>query len=454
MIKGLVSVVMPVCNNKNYLKQAIDSILNQTYKNFELIVVDGSTDIDSIEILKAYGNKIKYVPRKKNGIADALNYGISLARGEFIARMDADDISHPNRFDVQVTFLNSHNEIDVVGTAVNHIDEEGKIIASNLGGHSDYDKIRATLIFGNIFYHPTIMFRAKLFFEDNYRYALDRHAEDYDLWTQFAVNNIKMTNLTSVLLDYRVHEESLYRTTLDKAMISVSNSAYQYTRKMFHIKTDSYEIVDFYSNGFLCDLKNIDQEYLYRQISLMREIYKNNEIINKNKLIEVLNTRWNRLCGFIITDKSFNIPNEEISDIFFIDYLQKKYCCPEEKLCQTIKKEAKKSFDIRKKLKTKQLAVIIYGAGVYGVVCIKKMLKIKKEGIVSWTLDSVSDKVKKEIKVENLLIKTIAPEDILKRQFDYIFISSNKYFDEIKKELLALGVKEEKILQNQFLLNI
>ena len=124
----LVSVVIPSCNDGIYLESAIRSILTQTYKDIEVIIVDSSDDIITLNILKKYANRIKcyYLPKK--GVAAALNFGLSQITGEYVARMDADDISLPQRISKQVEFLEINKDISVLGTQCNVIDENGEII--------------------------------------------------------------------------------------------------------------------------------------------------------------------------------------------------------------------------------------------------------------------------------------------------------------------------------------
>src|SRR5437868_7347070 len=132
MTKPLVSVIMTVYNAQEYLNMAVDSILNQTYKNLEFIIInDGSTD-NSGHIIEAYNDpRIKYIPQKNQGLAAALNKGIGLAKGKYIARMDHDDISYQMRLEKQVEFMEDNREVAMAGTSFDLIDSDSGIIGSS-----------------------------------------------------------------------------------------------------------------------------------------------------------------------------------------------------------------------------------------------------------------------------------------------------------------------------------
>lgn len=131
MKKPKISVIMSVYNGMPYLKEAVQSILKQTFKDFEFIVVNDASTDDSWQYLKGLNDKrIKLIINEKNlGLATSLNDGIKIAKGNFIARMDADDVSKPDRLEVQYKFLTKNPEIDLCGSWADIIDEKGKIVA-------------------------------------------------------------------------------------------------------------------------------------------------------------------------------------------------------------------------------------------------------------------------------------------------------------------------------------
>ncbi len=204
--KPLVSVILPVYNANGFLPAAIESILNQTYKNFELIAInDGSTD-NSLEILKKYAKKdkrIKIVNNKKNlNISRSLNIGIISAKGQFIARMDADDISLPNRLESQIKYLLNHKDIVILGGQCKTIDTDGKIIGHKLFPVTN-NKICEALYYENPIQHPTVVFNKNLIPKNFTWYNPELPpAEDYDLFFRMAKFG-KYHNLKKYVLKYR-----------------------------------------------------------------------------------------------------------------------------------------------------------------------------------------------------------------------------------------------------------
>ena len=201
----LVSVIMSVHNASAVVGQAIDSILKQTFRNFEFIIIDdGSTD-GSGEILRKYAesdNRIRLYSQPQSGVITAVNRHSRNARGKYIARMDADDISLPQRFEKQIQFLEAHSEIGILGTWIQDIDVEGKPIIE-WPVPSDPVVVRWFLFFGNCVAQPSVMMRRDLFERLAYYRPDAIHVEDYDLWIR-AAEVTGVANLPEVLLQYRV----------------------------------------------------------------------------------------------------------------------------------------------------------------------------------------------------------------------------------------------------------
>jgi glycosyltransferase involved in cell wall biosynthesis len=204
-----VSVVMAVYNGEKYLREAVESILGQTLADLEFIIVDdGSTD-RSAEIVNSYGDpRIHFLVNGTNlGLMLSLNRGIDAARGEYIARMDCDDVSLPERLARQVAFMESRPEVVASGTWARDMDEEGRIIGPRqvpVGARMDYDFWRPSPLI-----HPTAMIRASQLGGTRYDPEAP-HAEDYDLWLRLKKRH-RIDNLPEYLLLYRVHDESVTR---------------------------------------------------------------------------------------------------------------------------------------------------------------------------------------------------------------------------------------------------
>lgn len=207
VVRPRVSVVMAAYNGAEYLPAAIDSILNQTYGDFEFIIIDdGSTD-ETPEVIRRYSDpRICAVRNPQNiGLIGSLNRGLDMARGELVARMDADDESLPNRFEEQVRFLDAHPEIGVCGTAI----ETFGTRVENRTVECDSARLRCMLLFETGLNHNTVILRRSLIQEHNLRYDPDYpHAEDYELWARLA-DVTEFANLPDKLVRYRLHPESV-----------------------------------------------------------------------------------------------------------------------------------------------------------------------------------------------------------------------------------------------------
>ena len=201
----MISVLMPIYNAELYVGEAIESILNQTYKNFEFIIIDdGSTD-NSLNIIKSYkDDRIKLFQNDENkGLIYTLNRGLDLAQGKYIARMDSDDISLPKRFEIQVNFLEQNKNIGILGTGAKGFGVKSFIHSYN-GRVSGIDLMKACVIF-----HPTVFLRKEFFDKFNLRYSVDYKAcEDYELWTR-AIRFMEIYNIPDILLNYRVHTSNI-----------------------------------------------------------------------------------------------------------------------------------------------------------------------------------------------------------------------------------------------------
>lgn len=213
---------MPVHNGAPYLELAIDSILAQTFTDFEFVIIDdGSTDATP-EVLGRYqaaDQRVRVHRQEKAGLVASLNRGCSEARGEYLARMDADDIAFPDRFAQQVDFLDRHPQVAVVGTAVMRIDAAGREIKRNFCPTSHAEIVQALREY-TCFTHPTVMLRAAaLAAVGGYRKAYEP-AEDYDLWLRLS-ERYELANLPDPLLYYRVYAGQLSVRHLEQQTLSV-----------------------------------------------------------------------------------------------------------------------------------------------------------------------------------------------------------------------------------------
>lgn len=206
--KNLITVLMPVYNSELFVRDAIQSILHQSYQNFEFLIInDGSTDQSHTIISSFSDSRIKYINNIANkGIVETLNEGLKLSKGRYIARMDADDIALPDRLSKQVKFLTANPTYKLCGSRALTIDITGKEI-NKLNRPKHSAKIKVFNLFRNAFLHPTIMADAETI--KKFAYSEDfKYAEDYFLFSQITMA-YPVANLNERLLHYRIHEGSI-----------------------------------------------------------------------------------------------------------------------------------------------------------------------------------------------------------------------------------------------------
>ena len=220
-----ITVLMPVYNAERYVGEAIESILRQTFADFEFLILnDGSTD-GSAAILRQYAQsdqRIRFYDFTENaGLIARLNQGIDLAQGEYLARMDADDLSLPERFAKQVQYLDDHPRVAIVGSFAKLIDQAGVLKGTMLRWDIPDHWLQTHLFWGNPFIHPSIMGRTRVFRE--FRYHEEYYlAEDYFLWSQIAFTH-PVSNFPEPLLLYRVHDGSISLQKFEQQEKTVKN---------------------------------------------------------------------------------------------------------------------------------------------------------------------------------------------------------------------------------------
>lgn len=224
----LISVLLPVYNAQDFVRDAIISIINQTYKKYELIIIDDHSSDQTSTILKSISDKrFKIIENTKQlGVSHSLNRGLKASKGEFIARMDADDIAYPTRFKTQIDALRQHPTIGIIGSAVDLINKKSQIVGSRYPPDS-WEKIKKRLNYSNPMIHPTVVFKRILWLKYGGYDAKMDGAEDYDLWLRFA-RFTKMLNLPYKLLKYRISKESVsYKNNrkINQAYINVKLKA-------------------------------------------------------------------------------------------------------------------------------------------------------------------------------------------------------------------------------------
>ena len=295
MAKPLVSVITTVYNAQEYLNMAIDSILTQSYQNFEYIVIDdGSTD-HSIHIIEAYTDpRVKYTHQKNRGLSASLNRAIGIAKGEYIARMDHDDISYPKRLEKQVKFLEKNQEAAMVGTSFDLIDTDSGIFDRSY--HLDRDEdIRIEFLVRNPFGHGTVMVRRQVI-EELGGYDVNQPVEDYELWWRVA-QKYRVANIPQWLYGYRILPTGMSHGGSDARQQPIADLMSQiwsqskiprFNRSRFTTALNHYERLG----------RAYREQYLYMLCALTSSLYK------MGHSIAATNLRY-RLHGVEGTDAIF-----------------------------------------------------------------------------------------------------------------------------------------------------
>lgn len=295
-----VSVLMPVYNGEKYLAEAIDSVLNQSYQDWELIIINDRSTDKSEQIIQSYSDeRIKYFENEVNlGLVKTLNKGIDFCTGKYIARMDADDISLSSRLSLQVDFLDRNSAYGMCGGNAEVINAEGSVTGS-LKNLSENDLLKINLLFSVPFIHPCMMIRKEVLDEFRYDEAF-KHVEDYDLWCRIS-RKWKVANLPVDLLKYRWHNSN----------VSVVHSSYQDDFKRVIVEREllclglnptdeefyAHQITfQLYSKGERLSISTIDFKAVSQWFSKLLKANSEKQLYNQYLLIAYLWSRWMVLC--------------------------------------------------------------------------------------------------------------------------------------------------------------
>lgn len=286
-----VSIIMSVYNEtKKELKDSINSILKQSFKDFEFIIInDNPQNNDLIETLTIFKNldpRIIINTNEKNvGLATSLNRGVLLAKGDYIARMDADDISRSDRILKEVNYLKTNPDVDMVSTNCVYINEDGDISGEKSDIPTNPSQIAKLLPIGSSIIHPSVMVRRQVF-SDLKGYRLFPTAEDYDLWLRILSSGYRIGSINEPLIKYRLRANSM---TQSKKMLVFLVS--QYERSLFNKRRKNNGKDDFSADKLALFLTN------YGYYDKRRQHYESSAA-HFDKAINLLKSQ-NYLKGFI-----------------------------------------------------------------------------------------------------------------------------------------------------------
>ena len=243
-----ISIVMSAYNAEPYLREAIDSILGQTFRNFEFIIINDGSNDRTDQIIRSYSDDriIYHVNEKNLGLIESLNKGLHLAKGQYIARIDADDVALPNRLEIQYEAFEKYHDAIVIGTDYFSLSNKKLTLVKNVND-SDYQKVM--LLFATCFCHPTVMIknvheRLKIYYHHDFL-----HTEDYKLWTDLSFHG-NFYNVATPLLKYRSHNTQVSSVNRAKQLKVSDQVRRQYLQRLgFHFSEEQFIIHSLIGNN-------------------------------------------------------------------------------------------------------------------------------------------------------------------------------------------------------------
>lgn len=258
-----VTVLMSVYNSEQYLAEAVESILAQTFIDFEFLIIDDGSKDDSLKMLKKYAvndSRIRLISRPNKGLVASLNEGIEKARGTYLARMDSDDISIKDRLEKEVAFLDSHQNIDLVGSNYTIMDEDGTaLVTTNIFTHPH--DLKVAQVTCNQYGHGSIMARLKTLQQLGGYNSTVGHVEDYHLWTRIS-RHADIANFSEPLYLYRRNSQGVTQSNLAlqvQQTFAVRDEAFQH----FMLHRREYKLLHWHASG---------QNYRQRKAVLFRDL--------------------------------------------------------------------------------------------------------------------------------------------------------------------------------------
>lgn len=309
-----VTVIMPVYNAALYVCEAIDSILTQTFSDFELLIIDDASTDETVSLIKKYNDsRIQLIEKPLNtGYTNSLNYGVKLAKGKYIARMDGDDISRPERFAKQLRFLEANPDIVLCGSWYQIIGSDRIVKLPE-----NHDEIKVALLNGNCIAHPTVMFRKS--YADKIENLYDgskEPAEDYDLWSRMALNG-RLHNLQEVLLDYRTHHNQVTKTQSKKQRSSVLK-----TQRNLYSELEVDLTME--ENMVFLKILNKGLGLHFQDFFVLKKIQKKLLKCNGNGIFEPIAFKKNIVDFDVIFVINYFLKREQYTPLVYLQYLQIK----------------------------------------------------------------------------------------------------------------------------------
>jgi glycosyltransferase involved in cell wall biosynthesis len=290
-----VTVLMAVYNGEPFLAEAMQSILDQTFTDFEFLIIDdGSTD-KTVAVIEGFCDfRIRLIRNTKNcGLVDSLNLGLELARGEYIVRMDADDISLPLRLERQVDFMDQNPEVGVCGSWLEAFHDTSVAVWSPPLFDAE---IKASLLFESVLYHPTVIIRYSMFPGFLFKYDKEyQNAEDYELWCRLSPL-CRFANIGEVFLKYRLHDKSIGKSRSD-----IQKNLAAKVRKRFLKELKIEPTVEELALHESISLWRIDpNSYFLKRahewLLVLQHANKQQNWVSQQVMEKILGKRWHEIC--------------------------------------------------------------------------------------------------------------------------------------------------------------
>lgn len=311
-----ISAVMPLFNGITYISESINSVINQTYADWEFIIVnDYGSDDGCVEIIKSYAKKdsrIKLIQNETRlGLAESLNIGIAAATGEFIARVDVDDPSYAERFEKQIKYMSEHPDIVLCGTLQRSVLPNRSYIEVV---PCTPEELKAGMLFGCEISHCSVMFRKCVFLKNNWKYDATRLGEDYDLWTK-VMFEAPIANIPEVLVDHRWGFENISIEKGERLHQEVRETSARCLKKLgIRVPDNDLLLLSGWRNRPETEARRNIVDFLKKSYALLTEINEKNKeigLFDAMALEKILWKRWNwccKTCGIFYIE----IPYEKV----------------------------------------------------------------------------------------------------------------------------------------------
>lgn len=296
MSKLSLSIIIPAFNAERYISQSIQSVLNQTYNNFELIIInDGSTDNTRVIIESFDDERIKYFENEKNqGIVYSRNKGLRIAKGDYIGMLDADDIAYPEKFETQINFLEKNGDFGMIGSWARFIDENGKHMPGGWKLKAKPEMIPSLMLFKNYFLQSAVLYRKECITKFTFKEGFDI-LEDYLIWLEI-IKKFKVWNLQEYLLDYRIHSGGITKTHQEEK-VEKEKKVFRIQLLEMGIDTTEQEIelhLLIRDDSKITKIKTL--KLIEKWLIKINDHNLKTEIYNHKMLTRVIFNRWLKVC--------------------------------------------------------------------------------------------------------------------------------------------------------------